>query len=190
MYAIYETKAFVLESAGRREADRIFSLYTEDFGMIRANATAVRKMESKLRPHLVNFSLVRVSLVRGKDTWRIVSAIRENTLPDFKTQCGKAFIRAGALILRLVRGERIDEKLFEILRSAYGILFENNVDALSFEIGLVLKILHELGYVDPHEPFDDFIKSPEFSLETLSRFAPFARRAVSLVNASIRESQL
>ena len=190
MYAIYETQAFVLESSGRREADKIFSLYTEDFGLIRASAIAVRKMQSKLRPHLVNFSLAHVSLVRGRDHWRIVSAKREKELPNFKTSCGKAFIRALSLVTRLVRGERVDPKLFEILRSAYDILFENNPDALSFEIGLVLKILHELGYVDPQAPFDEFIKSSDFSLATLSRFAPFARQAVSLVNDSIRESQL
>ena len=31
MYAIYETEAFVLESRPRREADKIFTLYTEEF---------------------------------------------------------------------------------------------------------------------------------------------------------------
>ncbi len=190
MYAIYETRAFVLESAGRREADRIFSLYTEEFGMIRATAIAVRKIESKLRPHLVNFSLVDVSLVRGKDVWRIVAASRDGVLPDFKTSCGKAFIRASMLLLRLVRGERIDSNLFDVMRKAYSVLFESGADPLSFEIGLVLKILYELGYVDPKNPFDDFLKNPEFSVQTLSRFSPFARKAVSLVNTSIRESQL
>lgn len=191
MYLIYETEAFVLESSGRREADRIFSLYTEDFGMIRASATAVRKMESKLRPHLVNFSLVRISLVRGRDHWRIVAAERLGAMPDFQTPCGRAFTRAAALVLRLVRGERIDPKLFTMLRSAYSILSERGrADPTAFEIGLVLKILHELGYVDPQDPFEDFIQNPEFSLETISSFAPLARRAVALVNASIRESQL
>ncbi len=190
MYLIYETEAFVIESSGRREADRIFSLYTQEFGMIRASAIAVRKMESKLRPHLVDFSFVHVSLVRGKDHWRITAASRDALLPDFKTPCGQAFVRAEALLLRLVRGERIDKKLFSILRSAYDILFEENPDALSFEIGLVLKILHDLGYVNPKDPFDEFLKSSEFSRESLSRFAPYARRAVALVNASIRESQL
>lgn len=194
MYAIYETEAFILESSGRREADRIFSLFSEDFGMIHASAQAVRKMQSKLRPHLVNFSLIHVSLVHGKETWRIVSAKRYGALPDFKTPCGEAFVRAAALTLRLVRGERADPKLFSILRAAYEILFDQpvsgSVDPMSFEIGLVLKILHELGYVDPKEPFGEFLKNSEFSLEMLSRFAPFARRAVSLVNDSIRESQL
>ena len=190
MYAIYETEALILESSGRKEADRIFSLYTEEFGMIRASAIAVRKMQSKLRPHLADFSLVHVSLVRGRDHWRITSARRERELPDFAAPCGKAFVRAISLILRLVRGERVDPKLFSILRSAYTVLFETGVDALSFEIGIVLKILHELGYVDPKDPFDDFLKNPEFSVATLSQFAPLARRAVSLVNSSLRESQL
>ncbi len=191
MYAIYQTEAFILESRSRREADRSFSLYTEEFGLIRATAVAVRKMESKLRPHLCDFSLVSVSLVRGKDQWRMVSARRKGNLPDFKSPCGKSFIRALSLVSRLVRGERLDPKLFVILHSAYSILSDDGVtEALAFEIGLVLKILHELGYVDPIDPFADFIKNEEFSRETISGFAPFARRAVALVNSSIRESQL
>ena len=191
MYAIYQTEAFILESRSRREADRTFSLYTEEFGMITATAVAVRKMESKLRPHLCDFSLVSVSLVRGKNQWRMVSARRKGNLPDFKSPCGKAFVRASLLVTRLVRGERLDPKLFTILKSAYAILCEDvPIDPLAFEIGLVLKILHELGYIDPIDPFATFINNPDFSREILSDFAPFARRAVALVNASIRESQL
>lgn len=191
MYAIYETEAFILESRPRREADKVFSLYTEDFGLIRATAVAARKMESKLRPHLSDFSLVSVSLVRGKDQWRLVAARRTGDLPDLQSPCGKAFVRASLLVTRLVRGERVDPKLFAVLRLAYGLLLEKTaVDPLAFEIGLVLKILHELGYVDPAPPFADFIASPEFSRQILSDFAPFARQAVALVNSSIRESQL
>ena len=190
MYLIYESKALILESFGAREADKVFTLYTEEFGLIRARAQAVRKMESKLRPHLVDFSLIHVSLVRGKGSWRVVSARREKELPDFSDERGKAFVRATTLILRLVQGERKDQKLFSIICSAYSLLLENTVEPSAFEIGLVLKILHELGYVDPKDPFDGFLSNSEFSFETISHFAPFAHRAVAIVNASLRESQL
>ena len=70
------------------------------------------------------------------------------------------------------------------------LLLENTVDPSAFEIGLVLKILHELGYVDPKDPFDGFLSNSEFSFETIYHFAPFAHRAVAIVNASLRESQL
>jgi len=143
MYAIYETEAFILESSGRREADRIFSLYTEEFGMIRASAIAVRKMQSKLRSHLTDFSLVSVSLVRGKETWRITSARRVIDAP-------RHLIQPLLLIKRLVHGEMAQPKLFSLLRDSY----EKKMP----ETFTVINILKELGYVDRNVSHDHTTK--------------------------------
>jgi len=133
MYLIYETDAFILESSGRREADKVFTFYTEDFGLIRARAQAVRKMESKLRAHLIDFSLVRVSLVRGKESWRIVAARRIFFAPLH-------LIQPLLLIKRFVHGELSQPKLFSVLREAY----KGNIP----ETETVVRILCELGYID------------------------------------------
>ena len=42
MYQKYHTNALVLGSRERGEADRIFVLYTKDFGLVRARASAAR----------------------------------------------------------------------------------------------------------------------------------------------------
>lgn len=127
--------------------------------MIRASAIAVRKMQSKLRPHLTDFSLVSVSLVRGRETWRITAARRFLAAPPH-------LIRPLLLVRRLVHGEMAQPKLFSILREA----FMGNMP----ETSAVLRILHELGYVDE---------------KTLS-VNPSTKEAVVLINKAIRESQL
>src|SRR3989344_3992259 len=71
MYQKYHTEALVLGSREQGESDRVFSLYTRDFGLVRARASAVRSERSRMRYALQHYAHARVSLVRGKRGWRI-----------------------------------------------------------------------------------------------------------------------
>ncbi|HEY4496717.1 MAG TPA: DNA repair protein RecO [Candidatus Paceibacterota bacterium] len=58
----YFTKGLVLSRDDRGEFDGVFSIYTKDFGKIRATARSVRRIKSKLSPHLSigNFADLRI----------------------------------------------------------------------------------------------------------------------------------
>src|SRR3989338_3919171 len=73
-YHIYTTRGIVLAERPIREADRIYTIITHDLGLIRAIAIGVRKEASKLRGNIEPFSLSSVSLVRGREYWRLTSA--------------------------------------------------------------------------------------------------------------------
>ena len=73
-YHIYNTKGIILSEKSLREADRVYSILTRDLGLIRATALGVRKESSKLRGNLEPVGLTTVSLVRGKEYWRVTSA--------------------------------------------------------------------------------------------------------------------
>jgi DNA repair protein RecO len=73
MHHIHRTTAFVSRVSAYRERDMIVTFLTEDFGMISAIATGVRKVDSKMRHSLVPFSFGEYEFVRGKDMWRLVS---------------------------------------------------------------------------------------------------------------------
>ena len=74
MHHKYSTEAFILKSLHHKDADKVYVLFTENFGLIRASAQGVRLLKSKLRYHLSDFSCINISLVRGRDYWRIVGA--------------------------------------------------------------------------------------------------------------------
>ena len=74
MHEKYTTRGFVLFASAYREADKIISIYTEDFGLVSAVAAGVRRSASKLRYHTQNFSVRSFSLVHGRDLWRLVGA--------------------------------------------------------------------------------------------------------------------
>ena len=56
--ATYQTKAIVLKREDIFEADRVYNLYTEEFGKVRAIAGSVRKINAKLSGHLEPFNIV------------------------------------------------------------------------------------------------------------------------------------
>jgi recombinational DNA repair protein (RecF pathway) len=54
-------------------SDKSYLLFTQELGMVWAQARSVRIEKSKQRCALQDFSIIRVSLVQGRATWRIGS---------------------------------------------------------------------------------------------------------------------
>lgn len=72
-YKTYTTQALVCGSTYSNTSDRSYLIFTEDAGMVWATAKSVREERSKQRYALQDFSHIRVSLVKGKNGWRIGS---------------------------------------------------------------------------------------------------------------------
>lgn len=65
--AVYQTNAIVLKRENIFEADRLYHLYTEDFGKVKAIAGGARKINAKLSGHLEPFNLTWVELMTKKN---------------------------------------------------------------------------------------------------------------------------
>ena len=158
-YHIYTTKGIVLSERPYQEADRIYSIFTRDFGLIRATATGVRKLESKLRGALEPLTLSNISLVRGKDYWRITSTEFIQKL-DHSLELAKPL----ALLEKLVQGEAAHPELFDVIQ---GFVFKDDKGE-NFEIQFVSEILHQLGYLKSEDltlPKSELIKAINAGLE-------------------------
>lgn len=139
-YHIYTTRGIVLSSRPRREADRVYSILTRDLGLIYATALGVRKEQSKLRGALEPLALANVSLVKGKDHWRLTSA---DSLS--KIEFTKALARPLSLLEQLVQGEAKNTELYDVVERA--VLAYQVQDEMS-EIRFVAQILFHLGYLE------------------------------------------
>jgi DNA repair protein RecO len=152
MHHIYQTPGFILKSIPTGEANRQFFILTKDLGVIRATAQGVRLLKSKLRFKLTNFMPVKVSLVRGKEIWRIVGVERDEEIPFsfLSDNSAKIFVaKIFSLILRLSQGEEKNEALYDMVREAF-IYTGNESDSKkleSLELVLGLRILKHLGYL-------------------------------------------
>lgn len=142
-YHIYTTRGIVLSERPRKEADRVYSILTRDLGLVRATALGVRKEESKLRGALEPFVLSQISLVRGKEYWRVTSAESIQTLSSLPV-VAKPLL----LLERLVQGEASHPELFEAVEQ--DVLSLESRDEM-FEVNLVSKILYHLGYLKEND---------------------------------------
>lgn len=153
MYHIHTTRAIVLTAFGVGEGNKFFTLFTEEFGVIRAKAQNIRSSTSKLRFALQEYSFVNVSLVRGKDIWRITNAeplynlyfeLREKN--DVFMVCARML----SLVRRLVPEEGKEEKIFNDFFSLCAYAREESCSLSEIRIAewlFIVRMLFVLGYV-------------------------------------------
>ena len=138
-YHIYTTRGIVLAGRAVREADRIYSILTRDLGLIRATALGVRKGSSKLRGALEPLMLSSISLVRGKEFWRVTSAEAIQKIHSWR-----GVVRPLDLLEKLVQGEAPHPELFDAVEKN---VITPRTDDEMFEIRFVSQILFHLGYL-------------------------------------------
>lgn len=151
-YHIYTTQGITLSYRPSREADRIYSILTRDLGLIRATALGVRKEASKLRGSLEPITLAQISLVRGKEYWRVTSV--ESSV---RVEPRAEILRPLALLERLVQGEAVQPELHETVERFLLAKPEEDLESL-----FVANILWQLGYIkesDLNLPREDLVKA-------------------------------
>jgi hypothetical protein len=147
MYQKYQTDALVLGSRESGENDRVYALFTKDFGLVRARASAVRKESSKMRYALQNYARASVALVKGKRGWRLAGAAAIKSAHGDPRGVA-AFARISELVIRLVHGEEVNRYLFAALAEAHEVFLQERCDAFAtIELVCVARILYALGYI-------------------------------------------
>ncbi len=200
---VYTTPGFVVESHPHKEAGKFIYIFTRDLGMVGASAQGIRFEKSKLRYHAQDFSLATFSLVRGKETWRVVGA--QEVLHAKIPALGKGdsiaaahyllYVRTLKVLKRLIAGEEKNEPLFDCILAAASALADSRFTLP--ELGLIeplimLRILHHLGYVRTGEDFRVFINDNSFDTTTIVALAaPHVKsKIVKEINTALKESQL
>lgn len=146
MYQKYHTEALVLGSREQGESDRTVTLFTRDFGLVRARASAIRSEKSKMRYALQNYTYANVSLVRGKNGWRAAGASAILTIQG-GPQAVAAFARISELAMRFVGVDENNEYIFQTLMEAHEALILSPDAYPTIEIMCVARILYSLGYI-------------------------------------------
>lgn len=155
-YSIFTTDSFIVKANSSKDADLNLVLFTEQFGLINAIAKSARHIKSKLRPALQSLSFSSISLVKGREVWRITSAkkyisLHDSRLPD---QYHSMFARLLLFVERFCPRETVEIAIYQSLKEISGFIFKNgnNQDfskeyILAIENLFMFKTLFELGYI-------------------------------------------
>ena len=192
-YNVYTTEGLILSYTPLREADRVYSILTRELGLIRGTATGVRKETSKLRGSLEPLTLSHISLIKGKEYWRLTNAVfQKNIVRDLesKKKILQSISKSLVLLSGLVQGEEAHSELYDAIVS----LIENaeeiepsNADA--FEIILVSRILFHLGYLSEKDVPEGIIFNQPTN-EVFEEIKKEKRRILDVINQSLRTTDL
>lgn len=193
MHHIYHTEGIILGSKNFGESGKYYYIFTRELGMIYAAAQGVRKMSSKLRFVLQDFSYVKIDLVQGKNFWRVTSASKTNKLEQLSKNPGTflVFSNIANLLKRLLVGVERNEALFIDLINGLSILEKSKIekDLQNIEAIIVLRILNNLGYIGGNEILQNLIKSP-FEPNLIFEVSKSRREVLSQINKALKETHL
>ena len=195
-YHLYHTDGFVLRAWPVGESGRLYDLFTARLGRVMARASAVRELKSKLRYHLQDLNLVRLSLVRGQVGWRIVNAESNNldlSQSALVREKRLAIARLARLLGRLVVAEGRRLNVYQEFECSLIFLTLENLTPTAlanYEIMTVLRLLETLGYWPGSDSLKLFARLAPWRLELVESFTPHRALAAALIEEAIYHSHL
>lgn len=149
-----KTEAIILKSSDLNETGRILIVYSKKLGKISIRAIGVKKVESKLRPHIEPISYVQMILVEGKNSLILKDAILIDQFLNIKHDLEKMKIAKELvdLIDEAIAGQEQDEDVWKLILGTFKNL--NNVENVG-NVGDVInkfekKLIQLLGYDPEH----------------------------------------
>lgn len=133
----YATEGLVISLYETGEHDMNVKIFTRDFGMIFAKGASLRR-SIKMRSHIMPARLTTVTLVKGKENYRLAGVTEVN-----KKHVALRYIREG--LAKFVQGEQKQNSLYDRLMSYVEIgEVEENILRLCINLDIVIR----LGYLD------------------------------------------
>lgn len=190
---IYHTQGFVLSSRNTGEANKILTVFTRELGLIRATVQGIRLNKSKLKFSIQDLSFATIDFVKGKEVWRITSAKSITSFPLARANNDSLVLimRISSLLERFCGPEISNEKIFDELIQALYILDDNveNSTREALELHLVLRIMHELGYIGESDLLSRYLMT-SFDKDKTENLLKERQSIISHINKALSESQL
>jgi len=147
---MYKTKGIILKKYDAGEADRVYIVYTQNYGKKQLFAKGARKIKSKLAGHLTHFAEIEFDFIKGRSREQITGAQICKNFEEIKNELRK--IAVGSYILNvvdnMVKWDYPDSGVYDLIREALkSINKQNDVKKAYFTANIfVWKFLVLQGY--------------------------------------------
>lgn len=117
----YKTTGFIIGKRASREHDRMFVLYTKEYGKVEALAQGVLKLSSKLGGNLELLSHATFLIARGRNHDRIAGVDMISSFSKIKENMQKLIIalHVAEIIQVLIHWEARDEQAYELVQDFF-----------------------------------------------------------------------
>lgn len=144
----YRTRAFILKKEHRAEVDSSITAFSEDFGMLRLNATSGRKIVSKLRSGTEPFIFAELEFVRGKAYNRVVDALAIRSYRNIKKDLValRSAIAISELLIKSMKGEMQDKRVWDLVAKSFSVLDDLESKPITIYYYFLWNLMSLLGY--------------------------------------------
>jgi DNA repair protein RecO (recombination protein O) len=136
MAVLYKTQGFVVKKSDSGEADRIFTIFSREFGKIKIKGKAIRKIASKLRSGIDTFCILEIEFIQGKNQKTLTDAVILERFSNIKNDQTK--IKFGRRILSsldsLAGEEQKDEKIWNLAKEVFEKLDYYNLSVAHYSL--------------------------------------------------------
>lgn len=121
LYQKYKTRGVVFKEENDLGADKIFSIFTKEFGRVEVLGRAIRKIDSKLKGGIEIFSLSEIEFIQGKNKKTLTDAVFKEKFKNlFENQEKlKVACEISQLIDNFIKGQEPDEKIWNLLVDSF-----------------------------------------------------------------------
>ncbi len=132
----YKTEGFVFKKEDRLEADRVFSVFTKDFGRIEIFGKSIRKIDSKLKSGIEIFSLSEIEFIQGKNKKTLTDTLFIERFKNIQESPEKFEIanKISNLVDNFIKGEEKDQEIFNLLNDTFSKLNNFQFPITNFQL--------------------------------------------------------
>lgn len=191
MHTLFTTPAYVLTTYPQGESSLVYKLLTKSKGVLYAHGRSVRELKNRNRYALQVGHKPIVTLVRGRETWRITTA-QHSPFECTTTQHMSAVRRVLYLAGKYMPIEDSVPEIFEDIEHFVKALCTHPEHTVLIEAIIVLRILDRLGYVA--RPIEEnsimpFLDAHAFTQATLKEGEAHKTLLVGRVNSALSEAK-
>jgi DNA repair protein RecO (recombination protein O) len=121
MFIHQSTIGFIFKQQERGEADKIFSIFSQNFGRIEILGKGIRKISSKLRGGMEVFSISQIEFVEGKFQKRLVGVQLIERFKNLKKDLKKlsTAFKISDILDFLIKGQEKEKRIFRLLKETF-----------------------------------------------------------------------
>ncbi len=143
---LYQTLGIIIGGQTSGEADKNFSIFTRDYGLLSVQGRGVRKIESKIRPQLLPWAVLDLALVPTRGGWRLTAVQIVDPPPSTTLNQRRQLEHLGSLLIKLLPPAKPEEKIFNGLKVLLRQI-PNETESSSRPLLFLVATLRTLGYV-------------------------------------------
>lgn len=132
----YRTLGFILKKEDRGEFDRVFTVFTKDFGKLQLRAISERKSASKLRGGLELFYISEIEFIEGRNQKTLTDAVVEKPHKYLRRDLKRVRImyRLCEIFDQVLQGEGRDEESWKLVNDTAAFLDQENLNAKDMKL--------------------------------------------------------